>query len=53
MPVIRRDVVRKSRSEASPVDDDEGGGGCEGVTEAFGVGWVADACALEEGVFGA
>lgn len=49
MPVIRREVARKSRSEAGRVDDGESG--CEGVTGAFGVGSVTDAWALEEGVF--
>jgi hypothetical protein len=51
VPVMRREVARKSRSEAGRVDD--GVGGCEGITEAFGVGWVTDACALEEGVLDA
>ena len=44
---MRREVARKSRSEAGRVDDGEDG--CEGVTGAFGVGsW-----ALEEGAFDA
>jgi hypothetical protein len=46
-----REVARKSRSEAGRVDDGESG--CEGVTEAFSVGWATDACALEEGVLDA
>ena len=49
MPVMRREVARKSRSEAGCVDDGESG--CEGVTKAFGVGSVTDAWALEEDVF--